>query len=258
MNNGARILLLDAEGNVSGGDRSADPRGGIFGAQGYGGGLFDGSTGLGQYEQAAAGIGELDACSKACEAKFASDPFGMLGCFAQCDLGAAAPAALPPAGGSVMDCTKCAALMLLPVTGPTLAAMCLAQCTQGASVPAGCTVPTACASAVKRFPQELPPELVQQYCGFPLQVQQSIAQACQSLAALPPGTVLPPPGQLPGLPPAKEEEIPPFMPGVLPEPKTAAPTPPAEASMAGPALAAFVVVGGLLTFAWMLSPRTTS
>jgi len=207
MNNGARILLLDAEGNVSGGDRSADPRGGIFGSQGYGGGLFDGSTGLGQYEQAAAGIGE-----------------------------------------SVVDCaSKCAALMLLPVTGPTLAAVCLDKCTKGEAPPTGCTVPAECASAVARFPQELPPALVQQYCGFPVEVQGSIATACKSLAALPPGTVLPPPRNR--LPPAKEEEVPPFMPGVE-DPKTAQPPPPAEAGMGVGTVA--LIAAGALALGWAL------
>ena len=198
MNNGAAILLLDAEGNVSGGDRSADPRGGIFGAQGYGGGLFDGSTGLGQYEQAAAGIGE-----------------------------------------SAIDCaSKCAALMLLPVTGPTLAAVCLDKCTKGEAPPTGCQVPAECASAVARFPQELPPALVQQYCGFPVEVQTSIATACKSLAALPPGTVLPPAKEAPPL------EMP------LPAPAFTEPTPPAEAGMGLGTVA--LIAAGALALGWAL------
>lgn len=171
MNNGAAILLYDAEGNVSGGDVSADPRGGIFGAQGYGGGVFDGSTGLG-------------------------------------------------AVGDTVDCAAtCASLMLLPVTGPTLAAFCLSNCNKGAPAPSGCSIPGECAAATARYPSELPAALLKDYCGFPAEVQQSIATACKSLSALPPGTVLP-----------KEEEVPPFVPGVV-DPKTASPPPPAEAGM---------------------------
>jgi hypothetical protein len=199
MNNGASILLLDAEGNVSGGDRSADPRGGIFGAQGYGGGVFDGSTGLGSV-------------------------------------------------GDTVNCAAlCSTLILMPGTGPTLAAVCLDKCTKGEAPPTGCTVPAECASAVARFPQELPPELIAQYCGFPLEVQASIATACKSLAALPPGTVLPPPRNR--LPPAKEEEVPPFMPGVE-DPKTAQPPPPAEAGMGLGTVA--LIAAGALALGWAL------
>lgn len=189
MNNGAAILLYDAEGNVSGGDRSADPRGGIFGAQGYGGGVFDGSTGLG-------GLGDTVDCA-----------------------------------------ATCAPLALLPALGPTYVALCMDKCSQGEVGPPGCQVPAACAEAVLRYPGELPPDIVKDFCGFPSEVQQSIAKACQSLAALPPGTKLP------------EEPVPPVMPGVI-DPTAPQLKPPDEAGM-GVGTAALIGVAAL-GVGWLL------
>lgn len=191
MNDGARILLMDAEGNVSGGDRSADPRGGIFGAQGYGGGLFDGSTGLGA-------VGDTAGCA-----------------------------------------ATCAALMLLPVTGPTLAAFCLDKCAEGEKSPPGCSVPGECVDAAARFPAELPPKLVTDYCGFPFEVQQTIAKACYSLAALPPGTKMPP-----------AEPPPPVMPGDIDPTKPKDPTFKADTGMDLGTVA--LIAGGVLVVGWAL------
>lgn len=191
MNNGAAILLYDAEGNVSGGDRSADPRGGIFGAQGYGGGLFDGSTGLG-------GLGDTVDCA-----------------------------------------ATCASLLLLPAVGATYAALCLDQCNKGAPAPSGCQIPGECASAVSRYPTELPPALLKDYCGFPVEVQKSIATACKSLAALPPGTALPP----------GAEPVPPLMPGVY-DPKKEPVPPPSEAGMGIGTV--FAVGAAALGIGWLI------
>jgi hypothetical protein len=67
---------MDQDGwRVSGGEPGVNPRGGVFGAQGYGGGIFDGNTafgGLGEVGKTpcgTCGVGAFGGASHAFEAK---------------------------------------------------------------------------------------------------------------------------------------------------------------------------------------------
>lgn len=82
MNYGTSILLMDQDGwRVSGGEPGVNPRGGIFGAQGYGGGLFDGNTSLGKTPCGGCGALGNDA-EDACKAKC----LGNAQCIANCEM----------------------------------------------------------------------------------------------------------------------------------------------------------------------------
>ncbi len=84
MNYGSRVLLsFDEQGReVSGGMSDADPRGGVFGPQGYGGGIFDGS--MGEYGGGGLGDAATD-CTVLCAPLMLSlGPAGVAVCMDQC------------------------------------------------------------------------------------------------------------------------------------------------------------------------------
>lgn len=85
MNYGSRVLLsYDEQGReISGGDSDVETRGGVFGAQGYGGGIFDGSMeGLGGLNGLA---GPETDCTILCAPLMLSlGPAGVAVCAAEC------------------------------------------------------------------------------------------------------------------------------------------------------------------------------
>lgn len=82
MNYGSRVLLsYDEQGReISGGTADVDPRGGVFGPQGYGGGIFDGS--MSGFD----GLGDPEAdCVALCAPLMLSlGPAGVAVCAAEC------------------------------------------------------------------------------------------------------------------------------------------------------------------------------
>lgn len=246
MNNGAFILLADAEGRMGGGEHDVNERGGIFGPQGYGGGVFDGAMAL----------GAIDPCSDACEAKYGAsshtpDPLALSLCFAQCNLGGAMPGQVPPVPQvspsqttpgywPAADCASLCALFLAFPMGSALAAACLDGCKTKTQT-AGCYAPSVCKQMAALYPQELDPKLVEGYCSLPPQMQQVIDQACNALALQHPS--LPPPPALPG---QTQPEIP-KDPGVLPEPGELPPPPGGGAppEEAGIGLGTVAIIGGV-------------
>jgi hypothetical protein len=82
MNTATEILLMTEEGKrVPGGETDTRTRGGIFGPQGYGGGVFDGSSAFGAIDP---GL-ELKACQADCVANNPPGSPGLAPCLQKCD-----------------------------------------------------------------------------------------------------------------------------------------------------------------------------
>lgn len=223
MNTGTRILLMDEQGNyrhVSGAEHDVRTRGGVFGAQGYGGGIFDGSLD---------GLGDTT-CTSACAALLAL-PNGAA-------LAAACNAACAVQGGAA----NVGAPEVTPLPAPS----------------AGCTVPDVCQQVAKLAPTAIDPSLLANFCSLPPDVQTTIDQTCNAvwLQMMGSGTI---PAPIPGqpspypAPPGQPAPAPAPLPGPAPAPGPApTPTPSVPPAEAKAGISPWVIGGGVAAAAVLL------